>query len=251
MMDKSISDRTKGISGNTLKLIAIITMFIDHIGVAIIENGILKYQSIDPAYVIFGKMENTWGIINLALRTVGRIAFPIFCFLLVEGFIHTRDIKKYGTRLLVFALVSEIPFDLALFDRWFYPDYQNVYVTLLIGLCVLYWYEKFSENPMKRTLVFLAGCGASFVLKCDYGIIGIAMILLIYLYRQNSKLQTIYVGILAVVESLGCFGAAILAFIPIRMYNGTRGKANLKYFFYWFYPAHLVLLYILRLLIIK
>ena len=250
-MEKSISAHTKGITGNTLKMIAIVTMLIDHIGVAFIENGILKYQSINPSYEVYGMAESMWGIINLALRTVGRVAFPIFCFLLVEGFFHTRDIKKYGARLFVFALISEIPFDLALFDKWFYPGYQNVYVTLFIGLCVLYWYEKVSGDPIKRTLVFLAGCGAAVVLKCDYSIIGIVMILLFYIYYHNKKLQTIFAGILAAVESLGCFGAAVLAFIPIRMYNGARGTGNLNYFFYWFYPAHLILLYILRLLIIK
>lgn len=250
-MEKSMSARTKGITGNTLKMIAIAAMLIDHIGAAIIENGILKFQGGNPSYEIFGMAESTWSFVNMTFRTIGRVAFPIFCFLLVEGFFHTRDIKKYGARLLVFALISEIPFDLSLFGQWFYPDYQNVYVTLFIGLCVLYWYEKAAEDPVKRTLVFLAGCGAAVVLKCDYNIIGIAMILIFYIYYHNKKMQTIFAGILAAVESLGCFGAAILAFIPIRMYNGARGKGNLKYFFYWFYPIHLILLYVLRLLIIK
>jgi hypothetical protein len=251
-MKESLSTRTKGISGNTLKMIAIVTMLIDHIGVAIIENGILKYQDIPPDWEIFGFQGGSmWSMADLVLRTIGRVAFPIFCFLLVEGFFHTRDIKKYGARLFLFALISEIPFDLALFDQWFFPGYQNVYFTLFIGLWVIYWYEKFLGDPFKRTLVFLAGCGAAVILKCDYDIIGIAMILLFYVFYKNKKMQTIFAGILAAVESLSCFGAAILAFIPIRMYSGARGKRNLKYFFYWFYPAHLVLLYILRLFIIK
>ena len=249
---ESKSARTKGITGNTLKMIAIVTMLIDHIGVTVIENGILKYQDGNPSYEALAMPGgNMWAVIDLALRTIGRVAFPIFCFLLVEGFFHTRDIKKYGGRLLLFALISEIPFDLALFGKWFYPGYQNVYFTLFIGLCVLYWYEKVIGDPVRRTLVFLAGCGAAVFLKCDYDIIGIAMILLFYVFYKNKKMQTIFAGILAAYESLSCFGAAILAFIPIRMYNGTRGKGNLKYFFYWFYPAHLILLYILHLLIMK
>lgn len=251
-MEESRSIRTKGITGNTLKMIAIVTMFIDHIGVAIIENGIIKYQQTNPAYEIFGLQgESMWSMIDLVLRTIGRVAFPIFCFLLVEGFFHTRNIKKYGARLFLFALISEIPFDLALFGKWFYPGYQNVYFTLFIGLCVLYWYEKVLGDPIRSTLVFLAGCGVALLLNCDYNVIGIAMILLFYVFYKNKKMQTIFAGILAAVESLGCFGAAILAFIPINMYNGARGKRNLKYFFYWFYPVHLILLYILRLVIIK
>lgn len=241
-MKDSMSVRTKGITGNTLKMIAIATMLIDHIGVAILENGILKYQDNPLAWV---------SIANLVLRTIGRIAFPMFCFLLVEGFFHTRDIKKYGARLFLFALISEIPFDLAVFDTWFYPGYQNVYFTLFIGLWVIYWYDKVFGNPIRQTLVFLAGCGAAVLLQCDYNIIGISMILLFYVFYKDKKRQTIFAGILAAVESLSCFGAAILAFIPIRMYSGARGKNNLKYFFYWFYPAHLVLLYILRLIIIR
>lgn len=251
-MEESRSIRTKGITGNTLKMIAIVTMFIDHIGVAIIENGIIKYQQTNPSYGVFGLQgESVWSMIDLVLRTIGRVAFPIFCFLLVEGFFHTRNIKKYGARLFLFALISEIPFDLALFGKWFYPGYQNVYFTLFIGLCVLYWYEKVLGDPIRSTLVFLAGCGAALLLNCDYNVIGIAMILLFYVFYKNKKMQTIFAGILAAVESLGCFGAAILAFIPINMYNGTRGKRNFKYFFYWFYPVHLILLHILRLVIIK
>ncbi len=143
-MKESMSARTRGITGNTLKIIAIVTMLIDHIGVAIFENGMLKYQDNSLAWV---------SIANLVLRTIGRIAFPIFCFLLVEGFFHTRDIKKYGTRLFLFALISEIPFDLAVFDTWFYPGYQNVYFTLFIGLWVIYWYDKVFGNPIRQTLV--------------------------------------------------------------------------------------------------
>ncbi|WP_077612982.1 TraX family protein [Clostridium sp. Marseille-P2415] len=250
-MNEPMSSRTKGITGNTLKMIAIISMLIDHTGVAIIENGILKYQNNSLAFAILSTPEGKmWSMADLVLRTMGRLAFPIFCFLLVEGFCHTKDVKKYGARLLVFALISEIPFDLALFDKWFNPGYQNVYFTLFLGLWVLYWYRKTMGQPVKQSLVILAGCGASILLKCDYNIIGIVMILLFYVFYENKRLQTLFGGVMAAVESLECFGAAMLALIPIRMYNGTRGKKNLKYFFYWFYPVHLLLLYILRLIII-
>lgn len=251
-MDETSSTSTKGITGNMLKIIAVFSMLLDHIGVAIIENGILKYQDGHPVNGMMGiPGENLWSMADFLLRTIGRIAFPIFCFLLVEGFFHTRDVKKYGARLFLFALISEIPFDLAIFGKWFYPDHQNVYVTLCIGLWVLYWYEKAFGNPIKQTLVILAGSGAAVLLKCDYSVEGIAMILLFYVFYKNKTMQTVFAGILAAIESLECYGAAALAFIPIRMYNGTRGKRNLKYLFYWFYPTHLFLLYILRLILVK
>lgn len=238
-MKEPIVSHTKGITGNTLKIIAIVTMFVDHIGAAVIENGILK-----PHHE-----KTIWSMIDVGMRTVGRLAFPIFCFLLVEGFLHTRNVKKYGIRLLLFALISEVPFDLAVFGKWFYPGYQNVFFTLFIGLWVLEWYRDTTGQPLKQSLVILTGCGAVTLLNCDYSVVGIVMILLFYIFHDNKKLQTLFGGILAAIESLSCFGAAILAFVPIRMYNGTRGNKNLKYFFYWFYPVHLIFLYILRLTI--
>lgn len=244
--------RKRELSGNALKMIAIISMLIDHVGVALVENGILKFQDVSLAQTILatpqGKM---WSTIDFFLRTTGRIAFPIFCFLLVEGFIHTRNIRRYGFRLLMFAVISEIPFDLALFDQWFYPQYQNVFFTLLIGLWVLEWYQKTAGDPLKQTLVVVAGAGASVFLKCDYNIIGILMILLFYVFYNNKKMQTIFAGGIAALSSMECMGAGILAIIPIRMYNGERGKRKIKFFFYWFYPVHLLLLFLLRVVFIK
>ncbi|MDW2796996.1 TraX family protein [Clostridium boliviensis] len=249
-MTESAVTRKKGITGNALKMIAIITMLIDHIGAVVIENGILKYQNPLLMQTILATPEGArWSIIDFVLRTIGRIAFPIFCFLLVEGFLHTRDVKKYGIRLLVFALISEIPFDLAVFDSWFHPGYQNVFFTLLIGLWVLVWYQKAMGDPLRQFLAIGAGCGASILLKSDYNIYGIVLILIIYIFRDNKKLQAVFTGITSALISVSCFGAGALSLVPIHMYNGKKGERNLKYLFYWFYPLHLILLYILRLLI--
>ncbi len=229
----------KGITGNALKMVAIVTMLLDHTGVVLVAGGILGNNVIPEG--------SPWPMAYVVMRTIGRLAFPIFCFLLTEGFLHTRDVKKYGIRLLVFAFISEIPFDLAIFDQWFQPGYQNIYFTLFLGLCVLYFYDKASGNPVKQSLVALAGMAAASLIRSDYDAIGIGMILIFYVFRENKKLQTLFGGMLAVVSSLSLSGAAVLAFIPIRMYNGKRGEKNLKHFFYWFYPVHLLLLYLLRL----
>ncbi|RFZ77013.1 hypothetical protein DS742_20455 [Lacrimispora amygdalina] len=249
-MTESAASHRKGISGNTLKMIAVITMLIDHIGAVVIENGILKYQNPLLMQTILATPAGArWSAIDFVLRTIGRIAFPIFCYLLVEGFLHTRDIKKYGIRLFAFALISEIPFDLAVFNSWFHPGYQNVFFTLFIGLWVLVWYQKAMGDPLRQFLAIGVGCGVSILLKSDYNIYGIVLILTIYVFRNNKKLQTVFSGITAALISVSCLGAGALALLPIHMYNGKKGERNLKYLFYWFYPFHLILLYILRLMI--
>jgi len=249
-MTESTAFHKKGISGNTLKIIAVITMLIDHIGAVIIENGILKSQDPLLMQTILATPEGVkWRAIDLVLRTIGRISFPIFCFLLVEGFLHTKDVRKYGIRLLAFALISEIPFDLAVFNSWFHPGYQNVFFTLFIGLWVLEWYQKAMGDPLRQFLAIGVGCGVSILLRSDYNLDGIVLILIIYIFRNNKRLQTIFAGIMAALISASCFGAGIFAFWPIHLYNGKKGERNLKYLFYVFYPLHLVLLYIVRLLI--
>lgn len=247
-MEQTIQERFKGITGNTLKMIAIVTMMIDHTAVALLEGGLFGFPDGDQMTAVLAQ---EWSlpfyIADMVSRTVGRIAFPIFCFLLVEGFLHTRNVKKYAGRLFLFALVSEIPFDFAVFGTPFYWGYQNVYFTLLIGLAVLYGYSYFQNRVLPQTCVMIAGCGAAMVLKTDYDMTGVVMILLLYLFRGNKRYQTIWGGLLAAAESLTYYGTAALAFIPIRLYRGERGTRNLKYFFYAFYPIHLLILGLIRM----
>lgn len=225
-------------------------MLIDHIGAVIIEPGI--FHSPDEAAiqaVLATDAGLKWFAADQVLRTVGRIAFPIFCFLLVEGFLHTKDWKKYAARLLAFALISEVPFDMAVFGAWFNPEYQNVFFTLFVGLLVLEGYRRFESSQIKQILVMLAGCVAAFLLRCDYNVFGIVLIVILYLFRNNRKYRTLAGGLMAALESSSCFCAAALAFIPIHLYNGTRGKLRLKYLFYWFYPVHLLILYAIRIVV--
>ena len=121
----------KGFSGSTLKLIAIITMLIDHIGAAVIARLLIAGQGSELLYKIY-----------YAMRAVGRVAFPIFCFLLVEGFFYTGSRKKYALRLFGFALLSEIPFDLAFSGKILEFGYQNVFFTLLIGLLTIMLFDE-------------------------------------------------------------------------------------------------------------
>jgi hypothetical protein len=140
---------TGGITGSTLKIIAIVTMFIDHVGASLFEHYMSILDASGPDIcreIITSKLPGLWQdwmgdivavqSIDLILRAIGRIAFPIFCFLLVEGFLHTRNVKKYLIRLFIFAFISDIPFDLAFFAE-IGLNHQNVFFTLFLGVSAL------------------------------------------------------------------------------------------------------------------
>ena len=157
----------RGISGSTLKLIAIITMLIDHTAATILDNTLYARgfdkldQSDSQAFMDFISDNALLYSADMMMRLIGRIAFPIFCFLLVEGFLHTRNQWKYAGRLAVFALISEIPFDLAFHKTAFYLQYQNVFFTLLIGLMVLMGFRYLAiKAEHKQWLPGLAVLGA-------------------------------------------------------------------------------------------
>ncbi len=140
-------DKRKGIPGSTLKLLAIFVMLIDHIAATVLSNILVSVNffmmgsaaSQDPYY-------QTMSAVYFIMRLVGRLGFPLFCFLLVEGFIHTRNKLKYVIRLALFCLISEIPFDLAFSGQVFYMGYQNVFFTLLIGFVVMCGFQGISER---------------------------------------------------------------------------------------------------------
>lgn len=228
-----------GISGSTLKLIAIITMLIDHTG-AVVISTIYRLPAItaDPARQALWK-----NIYNLS-RDIGRIAFPIFCFLLVEGYLHTRSAAKYAQRLLLFALISEIPFDLALKGNWFFPAKQNVYFTLFIGLLVMIGISRITQNGMRNLFLAVipiaAGMYLALKIDTDYNYKGVFLIAILYLMRYTRLYQCIG-GAAATAWEL----PAPLAYIPVYLYNGKRGL-RLKYVFYWFYPVHLMLLWVIK-----
>lgn len=241
----------KGLSGSTLKMIAIVTMLIDHIGAAILgrmlmANGMGSLDGTDLAATTQWLTENgTLYYTYMIFRMIGRVAFPIFCFLLVQGFLHTSNKKKYALRLGLFALISEIPFDLAVTSKVLEFDYQNVFFTLFIGLLTMMAYEAVEKkeewNNALRVicyiLVVLVGMGIANFLKTDYDAIGVFCIMMLYMFRKN-KVSQIVVGCCSFLWEI----TAPLAFVPIGFYNGKRGW-KMKYFFYAFYPVHLLILY--------
>ena len=226
--------RLRRLSGSALKLLAVIAMLIDH--TAICLQPLLG----SPRLVLFGRSVTPY----LALRFVGRLAFPIFCFLLAEGFRHTRDRRRYGLRLLLFALLSEIPFDLFRGGQLLYTG-QNVFFTLLLGYLGLWALEAFRKTPWKQLLGLAALFAAAYWLHADYGWAGFLFILVLYLLGGQPVVQAL-AGSALLPWPVGVG----LAFLPLNLYDGRRGFIRspwLKLGFYAFYPLHLLLLWQLRL----
>ncbi len=208
-----------GLTSYQLKWIAIIAMVIDHIG-AVLYPG------------------------ELPLRVIGRLSFPIFCFLLTEGFCHTHDRRSYMLRLGGFALISEVPYDLTFHGNLLDLDQQNIFFTLLLGVLLLAMLEKSRHWLLKAAEIYLVMWAAEVVLRVDYGYEGILLICIFYLFRGRIWVKT--AGCICWnflwENRLQAFGG--FSVIPIMLYNGERGR-NMKYFFYIFYPAHLLILHVI------
>lgn len=233
----------KKLSGNQLKLIAVVAMLVDHIGYLLKRWTFANLTEADSLYAI---CRWSWQI----MRAFGRIAFPVFCFLLVEGFFHTKDWKKYALRLGVFAVISEVPFDLMMRETMVYWQYQNIFFTLLIGLLMMASMKAISlkypgeQGMLLQLMSIVAACGLAWVIHADYDYSGIMLIALLYWFRGEPRRQLLlgYVWMaLSETSWLDRFGA-IFGFLPLLLYNGERGRRRMGPFFYWFYPLHLLIL---------
>lgn len=238
-----------GITSNELKILACLFMVCDHVGLVLMNN-------------------------NWVMRAVGRLAFPVFVFLLVEGYKHTSNIRNYFIRLLLGALISEIPFDLAFYRSVFDMRGQNVFFTLAAGLIVIYCEEIARKNRMLAICIIVITMAAAWVLRFDYSVAGILIIAIFYQagkYTDAKKEYADYlsagqkpfleklkknvgVTIASAIVYFVFFGIrelyAVLSMLPISMYNGNHGKRSkiIQYGFYAFYPVHLLVLYFLALL---
>ncbi len=232
-------------SGLALKKIAVITMLIDHIGAAVLWVCTSAY---DGSAVFAGA-----DILNQIFRIIGRTSFPLFCFLLVEGFCHTRSVQKYLLRLFLFALLSEIPFDLAFYDRVWDPAMQNVFFTLFFGvgaMAALRLAERAGGRMLKAAGVLgMVLCGvAAYLLRTDYSWKGVLLILVLYVLRNQRKWSCLAGYGVMCVFMLNTW--SFPAFYLISGYNGEKGR-GLKYFFYVFYPVHLLVLAGIRIIMLK
>ncbi len=238
----------KRLTGAHIKWLAIITMFIDHIGAVILEQSDLLWQKVSIGKLTFTVYES-----DRILRAVGRFAFPAFCFLLVEGFTYTRSRGKYLRNLLIFAAVSELPFDLAISGKWWNTANQNVFFTLALGFAGI-WLAEYLGRQAGRAEYKITAMVAMFLIAAladymytDYGGIGVLVIYAIYALRGRPVLAALAAcGILTLALDMEVY--SLFFVLVAACYNGERGRQN-KYFFYIFYPAHLLLLVALRTLL--
>lgn len=220
----------------TIKCIACITMLLDHI----------KYSG--PIFR------------NALTMYLGRLSFPLFAFLVSEAYCHTSDLKKYYKRLLIFALISQIPFMLfrTLVGEW---EMLNIIFTLLLGLTCIMVYDKIKNKYISIPIVI---CIIVFgeIIKVDYGWLGVITVFIMYLLRNKKMFLPLIYGIIvfsyyySVVGNEYIFDIRNILLILftwsstfiINMYNGEKGK-SMKYFFYWFYPIHMLGVYLLHFIL--
>lgn len=204
------------------------------------------------------------------MTCVGRMAFPIFAFQISEGFLHTSNVRRYGQRLLLFALIAEVPFDLMLSSGWFFPFHQNVLFTLLLGLVSIHALDTARREPsvkksVKAVLIVVLCLLLSAFGMVDYGMVGVATVILFYLARNFKGAKLVQ---LAGMILLNCFvlpgmgipitllgkeflfpgqGFAVGALVFIWLYNGGKGRTSkaLQYGAYAFYPVHALILYLI------
>lgn len=211
-----------------LKIIAVISMLIDHSG-----------------YIIF----NGFSFMNY----IGRLSFPIFAFLITEGYTHTSNLKKYFNRLIVFAFISQIPYML-LFNN----NTLNILFTLTLGLFAITKYDKFENKFLGLLFVILCSI-LSELLHFDYGWFGITIIFIFYVFKTQKIYMNMFFCFITFINYFFYFVKTLsieylliilfccLSLVPINLYNEKKGK-NIKYFLYIFYPLHLIALYIINMI---
>lgn len=221
-------------NGFTLKIIAMISMIFDHTG-----------------YLIFNKLS--------PLNYIGRLAFPIFAFEIGQGYTHTKNLKKYFLRLFIFALISQIPFQLFL-KVLKSPFSLNIFFTLFLGLLSIYTYNLCKKNKFISIISVVCISTIAELLNVDYGWYGIVVIFIFYILQNKKQLQNIAFIFTALgnylvkiitygfhIEYIYLFIFTCFSLFFINLYNGKKGK-NIKFIFYLFYPLHLIIIYTLWLL---
>ena len=232
------NDRRKGgrhVSSFALRLAALLCMFLDHIGLALF-----------PAVGAF--------------RCVGRLAFPLYCFLLAQGYRHTRSRSAYGRKLLLLALLSEVPSDLLIFGRMVSFVEQNVLFSLLLSLLALYAVDSLKGRPLAAWAAVMSVCVCAMAANVSYGWLGPVLCLCAHYGRSSRTRLAASMGgaLLLYSASLALSGVtaswvlvslcALFALIPLLMYNGRPGPRfpALSFLFYAAYPLHLIALIIVR-----
>ena len=242
------------LSSFQLKLLALITMAIDHVGAFLYKkDGPISRDVYD------------------VLRGIGRVSFPIFCFLLIEGYFHTKSRAKYLARLSIFALISQVPYNLASGRSATSLFKMNIFFMLAVGFACV-WLLDYSLNYYKSNKKALPFCllpsllliywlvveGGAMRLRLDYNVYGVLLILVFYFFREQEEHfdDDRYRFAILIVRFIAIFYITdryedksqiycLFALLPVTVYNGEKGR-SMKWFFYAFYPAHLLVLFAIK-----
>lgn len=244
----------KGLSQEALKLLACVTMLIDHIGYALVYPMCQQISIINGNAMAGAKMLYMG---YLVLRSIGRLSLPIFAFLLVEGFRYTRNRKKYALRLAVGAILSEIPYNLVVSGSPVWRSQQSIMLTLLLGFFALLAMERCEKLAWKSVAMLPFALLCEF-LGADYGWGGIVLIALFELSRHMYNRNLIrFFGMLVLFHymssavlrfgnfSLPMQALGALSMLFIAAYDGRKltGNKVIQWGFYLFYPVHLLILH--------
>lgn len=230
-----MTNKLKGLTGNQLKIIAAISMTIDHIGIQLF-----------PEYTI--------------LRIIGRLAFPIFAYMIAEGCLYTKNKKRYLCTMLIFAFILQLVYFFVMHSL-----FQCILVTFSLSILLIYAYDNAVKKDTDKDfgILLLAFIFVLFATKVmpvilsgtnyfvDYGFWGVMIPFFVYLGKtKDQKLLYSTVGLILLAASCGSVQWFSILSIPIlALYNGMRGQAKMKSFFYIYYPTHLVLIYVISLII--
>lgn len=240
-----LKTRKIGLSSTTLRFIAMFFMLLDHMWATVVTG-------------------NNW------MTYVGRMAMPIFAFLVAEGYVHTKNLRKYKLRLLLFGLISEIPFNLMVAGGLFFPFHQNVMFTLLLGLLAIERIDGIRKNLTPKGIIAngllgLGICVLSVITFVDYNITGVLTVVMFYMLRSIPFApiwQLLGMILINIVFRKGMYipitigtitfefitqGFAVFSLLFIWCYNGKKGysKKWVQYFAYAFYPLHMLVLYVI------
>ena len=224
-------------------------MLIDHSAYGILHRFLI-IRGMDLSPVTYKRLNTLYDV----CRGIGRLAFPIFCFFLVEGFLRTRNVKKYAFRLAVFAVISEIPFDLGLFGEVFHWDHQNILITFFIAILMLSTIRYLEQNVFglsKPVLYLTLACAViafgdvAYLLKTDYSWKCMLLAAVLYFLRKEGALRLLAGAVASCWEKF-----APLSFLMLYFYDpGIRPR--FKYAFYLFYPLNFILVWLIAKLVIQ
>lgn len=220
-------DSIKVLNSYDLKIIALVSMLLDHLGAMFFpEVG--------------------------SLRIIGRVSFVLYAFMLTEGFIHTHNLKAYITKIAMWTFLSEIPFDFASYGKLFYWGHQNIFFTLLISILGLYFFSQ-KIHIIFKILIAIFCCLLAYIIKADYSWYGVMLVFIFYFFRHSSLLKYFSIELLSFAFSFKAITIqiyAFLAFIPLILYNGERGK-KIGDIYYSFYAIHLLIFGLIKYLITR